>query len=122
MREEKWCQLCGRRMEWRKAWEDCWEEVRYCSASCRKRGLRPEDKKIEQALVALLAERGFRKTICPSEVVRTLYPEDEWRSKMERVRQAARRLTNQGTAEILQGGVPVDPSKAKGPIRIRRKR
>ena len=33
---------------------------------------------------------------------------------------AARRLVVQGTVEIAQGGRTVDPSTAKGPIRIRR--
>ena len=33
---------------------------------------------------------------------------------------AARRLVDRGEVEILQGGRVVDPSTAKGPIRIRR--
>jgi hypothetical protein len=40
---------------------------------------------------------------------------------MERVRMAARRLVARGELEILQKGRPVDPSRAKGPIRLRRK-
>jgi hypothetical protein len=39
---------------------------------------------------------------------------------MERTRQAARRLTAQGIIEITQQGHLVDPSTAKGPIRLRR--
>lgn len=38
---------------------------------------------------------------------------------MEDVRRAARRLVAEGRVEILQRGRPVDPSTAKGPIRIR---
>lgn len=109
-------------MEWRKAWEDCWDEIKSCSAACRKRGLRAEDHRIEQALLALLDERGVSKSVCPSEVVRQLYREEDWRKEMEAVRQAGRRLVNQGKAEFLQKGARVDPSTAKGPIRIRRKR
>jgi hypothetical protein len=41
---------------------------------------------------------------------------------MEPVRRAARRLVAAGEAEITQGGNVVDPSTAKGPIRIRRPR
>jgi hypothetical protein len=38
---------------------------------------------------------------------------------MEPARQAARRLVARGAVEITQGGRPVDPSTAKGPIRVR---
>jgi hypothetical protein len=38
---------------------------------------------------------------------------------MEPTRAAARRLVAIGEAEITQGGHVVDPSTAKGPIRIR---
>ncbi|MCI5045011.1 MAG: DUF2256 domain-containing protein [Aquisalinus sp.] len=27
---------CGRPFTWRKKWEKVWEEVRYCSARCRR--------------------------------------------------------------------------------------
>jgi hypothetical protein len=40
---------------------------------------------------------------------------------MERTRCAARRLVDQGKIEILQNGRIVDPSFAKGPIRLRKK-
>jgi hypothetical protein len=45
-----------------------------------------------------------------------------WRGLMEPARMAARRLVAQGEVEIVQGGRAVDPSTAKGPIRIRRAR
>jgi hypothetical protein len=32
---EKLCAACGRPFRWRKKWERCWEEVRYCSDACR---------------------------------------------------------------------------------------
>jgi len=38
---------------------------------------------------------------------------------MEPVRMAARRLVARGEAEITQKGSVVDPSTAKGPIRVR---
>ena len=38
---------------------------------------------------------------------------------MEPARAAARRLVADGVVDITQGGVVVDPSTAKGPIRIR---
>jgi hypothetical protein len=41
---------------------------------------------------------------------------------MEPARMAARRLVERGEVQITQGGRVVDPSHAKGPIRIRRSR
>uniref|UniRef100_A0A7C1JW70 DUF2256 domain-containing protein n=1 Tax=Caldilinea aerophila TaxID=133453 RepID=A0A7C1JW70_9CHLR len=34
---EKICPVCGRPFTWRKKWESCWDEVRYCSERCRRR-------------------------------------------------------------------------------------
>lgn len=39
---------------------------------------------------------------------------------MEQARMAARRLVAAGRAEVTQAGRVVDPSTAKGPIRVRR--
>jgi hypothetical protein len=47
--------------------------------------------------------------------------DDSWRELMEPARRAARRLVDRGEVEITQGGHVVDPSTAKGPIRIRRR-
>ncbi|MCS7035242.1 MAG: DUF2256 domain-containing protein [Saprospiraceae bacterium] len=33
---QKVCLACGRPFSWRKKWERCWEEVRYCSDRCRR--------------------------------------------------------------------------------------
>ncbi|EKQ67534.1 hypothetical protein OsccyDRAFT_3813 [Leptolyngbyaceae cyanobacterium JSC-12] len=35
----KICPVCDRPFTWRKKWEDCWDEVKYCSDRCRKRRL-----------------------------------------------------------------------------------
>ncbi|MFM8635333.1 MAG: DUF2256 domain-containing protein [Planctomycetia bacterium] len=35
-RPSKTCAACGRPFTWRKKWERCWEQVRYCSDRCRK--------------------------------------------------------------------------------------
>ena len=47
---------------------------------------------------------------------------EDWRPLMEPARRAARRLVAAGTLEITQGGRAVDPSTARGPIRLRRAR
>lgn len=33
----KICPVCKRAFTWRKKWEDCWDEVKYCSERCRRR-------------------------------------------------------------------------------------
>jgi hypothetical protein len=32
----KSCPVCNRPFVWRKKWEACWEEVKYCSERCRR--------------------------------------------------------------------------------------
>lgn len=114
---DRTCVVCGRAIQWRRKWARDWEQVRYCSDACRRSGLRPEDAALEQAILDLLDARAG--TICPSEAARAVDPEG-WRDLMEPARQAARRLVARDMVEITQGGRVVDPSTAKGPIRIRR--
>ncbi|XGV95895.1 MAG: DUF2256 domain-containing protein [Leptolyngbya sp. BL-A-14] len=33
----KRCPVCDRPFTWRKKWEACWDEVKYCSERCRRR-------------------------------------------------------------------------------------
>ncbi|MEM6763665.1 MAG: DUF2256 domain-containing protein [Bacteroidota bacterium] len=33
---EKVCEGCGRPFSWRKKWESCWDEVKYCGERCRR--------------------------------------------------------------------------------------
>lgn len=33
----KICGVCGLPFGWRKKWEKCWDEVKYCSERCRRR-------------------------------------------------------------------------------------
>ncbi|SDT06199.1 hypothetical protein SAMN04488570_3425 [Nocardioides scoriae] len=122
--EDKTCASCGRRIEWRKKWERDWDQVRYCSTGCRRHGVTAQDEQLEQAILDLLAKRKGGATICPSDAARVVGPaEDEgWRELMEPARRAARRLVAAGRVEITQGGRVVDPSTAKGAIRIRKAR
>ena len=123
----KSCLVCGREITWRKKWERCWDEVRYCSDGCRRRAksgaAATEDAALEAAILALLAERGAGKTICPSEAARRVAgseTRETWEPLMEPARAAARRLHVAGKLVVTQGGRPVDPSHAKGPIRLKR--
>jgi hypothetical protein len=115
---DKTCATCGRRIEWRKKWQRCWDEVKYCSDACRRGKASSADPRLEEAIVELLSKRAGGATICPSEAARLVFPE-EWRNRMEDARQAGRRLVAAGRIEIVQGGRVVDPSTAKGPIRLR---
>jgi hypothetical protein len=116
------CRSCGRSITWRKAWARDWEQVRYCSDGCRRRKVRPVDRDLEAAILQLLDSRARGATICPSEAARLVGGDEGevWRELMEPARRAARRLVARGTVEITQRGRVVDPSAAKGPIRIRR--
>ena len=143
-RADKTCRSCGRRIEWRAAWAKHWEDVAYCSDACRSRKVRPVDRELEASILRLIGERAATATICPSEAARAVAgaqraeasggggpsddatargePDDAWRALMEPARRAARRLVAAGEVEITQGGRVVDPSTAKGPIRVRRAR
>lgn len=128
---EKTCAACGRRIAWRAKWARDWEAVRYCSDACRRRGVRAVDADLEAAILSLLDARASGATICPSEAARRVAApaadggsppdgDEPWRALMEPARRAARRLVAAGEVEITQRGQVVDPSTAKGAIRIRR--
>ncbi|MEL7061436.1 MAG: DUF2256 and DUF3253 domain-containing protein [Acidobacteriota bacterium] len=114
----KICATCGRTFAWRRKWQRNWEAVRYCSERCRRTRPGPLDAQLEATILELLDARASGATICPSEAARAVAP-DDWRELMERTRQAARRLVARGRLEITQRGRVVDPSTAKGPIRLR---
>lgn len=95
-----------------------WDAVRYCSAACRRTRRRPVDIALERAVLALLAGRPRGASVCPSEAARRVDPE-HWRRLMEPARAAARRLVQAGLCEITQRGRRVDPSTARGAIRVR---
>lgn len=79
------------------------------------------EQQLEAAILELLAARAATSTICPSEAARAVGG-GTWRDLMEPARRAARRLVDAGEVQITQGGSVVDPSTAKGPIRIRKVR
>ena len=112
----KTCLKCGRMIEPRKKWARNWDEIKYCSERCRKTKDQLKSR-FESDIMALLKQRGDGKTICPSEVLPAELKKDK--NIMEQVRQAARRLVAQGEIIITQNGETVDPSIAKGPIRLK---
>ena len=119
MEPSKTCVVCGREITWRKKWARDWDQVRHCSDACRRRRTSPTDDALEASVLALLGARARGATICPSEAARAVGGE-EWRDLLEPARAAARRLVAAGQVEITQAGHVVDPSTAKGPVRVRR--
>jgi hypothetical protein len=81
---------------------------------------RPDSRKIEAALLRLIAERGPGKTVDPSEAARALagsHP-DQWGPMMQPIRRAAVSLAEQGRLVILRKGKPADPRDFKGVYRL----
>ncbi|MFT6143950.1 MAG: hypothetical protein ACJAZO_001078 [Myxococcota bacterium] len=105
-------------MEPRASWTSRGVVPKYCSAGCRRHKPTKLDRELEDAVLRLLDERSRNATICPSEAARAVT--EEWHPLMERARRAARRLVAAGRVVITQKGRVVDPSTAKGPIRIRK--
>lgn len=81
-------------------------------------------------LTTLLSTRQHPKTLCPSEVARSLTPTElrsadvsTWRDLMPDIRSYCFQLRDEGSIEILQRGEmvtePID--EVRGPIRIRKK-
>ncbi len=122
--DPKTCASCGRTIAWRKKWERDWDDVRYCSDACRRSKPDESDRALETSILDLLSRRSDGGTICPSEAAKAVGGPDEatWRPLMEPARRAARRLVASGEIEITQRGTVVNPSIAKGPIRLRRRR
>ena len=116
--EARTCASCGRRIEWRAKWASNWDDVKYCSAACRGHGVSATDLLLEETIATLLNARARTSTICPSDAARAV-GDDQWRGLMEPARRAARRMVARGELQITQGGMVVDPSTAKGPIRLR---
>ena len=114
----KICPICRRPFSWRRKWAKCWDEVRYCSAACRRRKVRSVDIALERSILVLLGSRGSPATICPDEAAKAVDPVG-WRELREPARRAARRLVAAGEVVVTQRGRLVDPSTSRGPIRVR---
>jgi hypothetical protein len=77
----------------------------------------PAPADVARAMFDLLAKRRPGRSICPSEVARSLSPGD-WRSLMALVRRVAQEQADAGLLEITQKGRPVSARTAKGPFRL----
>lgn len=80
----------------------------------------PAPDAIAATMLSLAQDRGSEKTICPSEVARSLggpHP-DGWGPLMIPVRRVAVRLAHEGKVVIYRKGKPVSPDDFKGVYRI----
>ena len=109
---QKTCASCGRTITWRKKWARDWDQVRYCSDACRRRGRNAEDDDLEAAIRSALTRS---RTVSDVELAAATGAD------RETVRRAARRLVASGDLEIVQAGRVVDPSTAKGEFALRRR-
>jgi hypothetical protein len=137
--KDKLCKACGRPFQWTEQKARDWDVIKYCSDACRGHQTTATDAALEAAILQLLhdraadrgPDRGKDLTICPSEAAilvgtgeklargRDKATRHDWESLMEPARAAARRLVAAGKILITQQGQPVDPSTAKGPIRLK---
>ena len=117
----KVCASCGRRFEWRAKWARSWDEVRYCSDACRRRGVTADDRAAEEQIVAALEQRPRGAVLDLDGLDDPGRPPDAGAAyaRSEQLRRAARRLADRGVVEWTQAGAPVDPSTARGPVGIR---
>ena len=121
--DTKTCASCGRTIEWRKKWARSWDDVKYCSDACRRHKVTDTDRALEASIRSLLDSRKGGATICPSEAAREVGGEDGYVRIVGRKKDMIIRggyTVAAGEVEVTQGGKVVDPSTARGPIRVRR--
>ena len=90
----------------------------------------PNNNMLQSKILEMVNKREFPKTCCPSEVARSLTPQEleklhctDWRAAMELVRQEAYRLYSENVIHVTQKGEEVGVDKVgqiKGPIRLRK--
>lgn len=78
----------------------------------------PDARRFESAVISAVQKRGPGKTVCPSEVARSLAGDEDFRPLMPHVREAAATLAERAEIAVTQKGKPVDARSAKGPIRL----
>jgi hypothetical protein len=130
--KDKLCKTCRRSIQWQKKYELDWDIIKFCSEACSGYRSGEKDAALEAAILELLAERSAdgdkTKTICPSEAAKLVSGDArgkdkatrrDWEALMEPTCAAARRLAAAGKIDITQHGATINPSTAKGPIRLR---
>lgn len=80
----------------------------------------PKQGALRDEILRMVHERGAGKTVCPSEVARSLAGSDEkvWRHLMQPIRRAAIGLSDEGLVVIKRKGRPLAPADLKGIYRL----
>ncbi|RIY01548.1 DUF3253 domain-containing protein [Aureimonas flava] len=80
----------------------------------------PSPETLRAEILRMVHERGAGKTVCPSEVARSLAGSDEkvWRLLMQPIRRVAAALSDEGLVVIRRKGRPVAPADLKGIYRL----
>ncbi len=80
----------------------------------------PTQQALRDEIMRMVHERGTGKTVCPSEVARSLGGSDEkvWRLLMQPIKRAATTLSDEGLVVIKRKGRPVAPADLKGIYRL----
>lgn len=96
------------------------ERITRLDETSRHRLMPLVDNRLVETILAMALERGADKSLCPSEVARSLAGSDEkeWRKLMKPIRAEAVRLATNGQIAITRKGKPVDPMDFKGIYRI----
>jgi hypothetical protein len=76
-----------------------------------------EGRKIADEIIRQTEACGAGRSICPSDVARSLDP--DWRRLMTAVRRSAAQLAAAGRIDILRKGKPILPQDMRGVIRLR---
>ena len=116
--DSKTCCSCGRPIAGHSPRQHPRPSLRYCSGSCRRRGVNRTDVRLEQAIIELLTGCPDGATIDPEAAARRVCG-DAWRSLIEPTHRAARRLVADGRVVITRDGRVVDASSSRGSIGIR---
>jgi len=74
------------------------------------------ERAVEAAILSLVTAAGAGKSITPEDAARALAL--DWQAKLSAVRRAAVRMAEAGMIDILRKGKRVDPTTAKGVIRL----
>ena len=111
----KHCSSCGRPFEKQKRFEKNWDEIKYCSAKCRKERLESKQLELEEFILKKLQSVS---NICPSQITTEFYGEEKMKQMMEPIRCACRRLHLANKLKITQKKKTVSSLNFRGPIRV----
>lgn len=78
----------------------------------------PCDEEAGRVLLDLVAANGVDTSLSPTDVARTLAPDDHWQRALPLVRRIAVRLAREGRLLILRKGKVVNPDDFRGVYRL----